>query len=83
MQDAFEFCDGVIEETVTRIPFHYHQHMIYVDNVSIRRCQKSGEVYVKAKVYKQLERIAEGRQQIRQRVSFPLADYRKAPALET
>ena len=82
-QEICEFCDGAIEEAVTRVPFHYHQHIIYVDNVPVRLCRKCGEVYFDARVYKQLERIAEGRKRIRSKISFPLADYRKAAALET
>ena len=82
-QEICEFCDGVIEEAVTRVPFHYRRNIIYVDNVPVRLCRKCGEVYFEASVYKQLERIAEGRKRIRSKISFPLADYRKAAALET
>ena len=35
-QEICEFCDGVIEEAVTRVPFHYQRHIIYVDNVPVR-----------------------------------------------
>ena len=82
-QEICEFCDGVIEEAVTRVPFHYQRSIIYVDNVPVRRCGKCGEIYIAAGVYKQLERIAEDRKRIRGKISFPLADYRKALALET
>jgi YgiT-type zinc finger domain-containing protein len=81
--DPCEFCDGLIEETVTRVPFHYGKELIYVDNVPVRVCRKCGELYFDAAVYKRLERIAEGRNTIRTKVTFPLADYRKALALET
>jgi YgiT-type zinc finger domain-containing protein len=82
-REICEFCDGVIEDTIARVPFHYKRHIIYVDNVPVRLCRKCGEVYFVASVYKQLERIAEGRNRIRSKISFPLADYRKAAALET
>ena len=81
--DPCEFCDGLIEETVTRVPFHYGKELIYVDNVPVRVCRKCGELYFEAAVYKRLERIAEGRSTIRTKVTFPLADYRKALSLET
>jgi len=82
-REKCEFCDGAIEQVVTRVPFHYQRDLIYVDNVPVRICRKCGELYYEASVYKQLERIAEGRKRIRSRISFPLADYRKAEALET
>jgi YgiT-type zinc finger domain-containing protein len=81
--DSCEFCDGLIEETVTRVPFHYRKELIYVDHVPVRVCRKCGELYFDAAVYKRLERIAEKRQGIRTKISFPLADYRKALAIET
>jgi YgiT-type zinc finger domain-containing protein len=81
--DPCEFCDGAIEETVTRVPFHYRKDLIYVENVPVKVCSKCGELYFEAAVYKRLERIAERRKTIRTKIAFPLADYRKALALET
>jgi len=81
-KDSCEFCDGLIEDAVTRVPFHYQGSVIYVDNVPVRQCGKCGEIYIAANVYRQLERIAEGRRLIRGKISFPLADYRKALGLE-
>jgi YgiT-type zinc finger domain-containing protein len=81
--DLCEFCDGLIEETVKRVPFHYRKELIYVDNVPVKICRKCGELYFDAAVYKRLERIAEGRKAIRTKITFPLAGYRKALALET
>lgn len=82
-KDPCEYCDGTVEEVVTRVPFHYRRETIYVDNVPVRRCDKCGELYFPAKVYKELERIASGRKRIRSKISFPLADYRKTAAVET
>jgi YgiT-type zinc finger domain-containing protein len=81
--DICEFCDGAIEERVMRVPFHYRKELIYVDNVPVRVCRKCGELYFLAAVYKRLEKIAESRKTIRTKITFPLADYRKALALET
>ena len=82
-KDPCEFCDGFVEETVARVPFHYRRDLIYVDNVPVRACNKCGELYIDAAVYKHLEKIAEGRKTIRTKITFPLADYRKALTLET
>jgi YgiT-type zinc finger domain-containing protein len=82
-KEICEFCDGVVEETVRRVPFHYRKELIYVDNVPVKVCRKCGELYFEAAVYKRLERIAEQRKNIRTKVTFPLADYCKSLALET
>ena len=82
-QETCEFCNGLVEDAVTRVPFHYQRNIIYVDNVPVSSCGKCGEIYVAASVYKQLERIAADRKQIRKSVSFPLADYRTSRTLGT
>ena len=66
-----------------RVPFHYRKELIYVDNVPVKKCGKCGELYLDAAVVKRLEAIAEKRKTIRTKITFPLADYRKAAALET
>jgi len=81
--DLCEFCDGTVEEKVTRVPFHYRKKLIYVDNVPVKICRKCGELYFDATVYKRLERIAARRKTIRTKITFPLADYRKDLAIET
>ena len=81
--DPCEFCDGTVEEAVTRVPFHYRKELIYVDNVPVKICRKCGELYFDATVYKRLERIAARRKTIRTKITFPLADYRKDLAIET
>lgn len=82
-KEICESCDGVVEETVRRVPFHYRKELIYVDNVPVKVCSKCGELYFEAAVYKRLQTIAEKRNTIRTKITFPLADYRKALALET
>jgi YgiT-type zinc finger domain-containing protein len=81
--DPCEFCDGTVEEAVTRVPFHYRKELIYVDNVPVKICRKCGELYFDATVYKRLERIAARRKTIRTKITFPLADYRKDLAIGT
>lgn len=75
-EDICEFCEGVVEEAVRRVPFHYRKELIYVDNVPVRVCGKCGELYFAAAVYRQLEKIAAERKQITATVTFPLADFR-------
>ena len=77
-EESCDFCDGVVEETVKRIPFHYRQELIYVDNVPVKKCGKCGELYFDAAVVKRLEAIAEKRESIRTKITFPLVDYRKS-----
>jgi YgiT-type zinc finger domain-containing protein len=81
-QDLCEYCDGVVERTTTRVPFHYKKEIIYVDHVPVRMCRKCGEIYFEAEVYKALEKIAEHTREIKAKITFPLADYRMAEALE-
>ena len=81
--DPCEYCDGTVEEVVTRVPFRYRRKTIYVDNVPVDQCDKCGELYFPIKVYKELERIVAGRKRIGTKITFPLAAYRRALALET
>lgn len=82
-KEACDFCDGDVEATVERVPFHYRRELIYVDNVPVKKCGKCGELYFDAVVVKRLEAIAEKRKTIRTKITFPLADYREALAVET
>jgi YgiT-type zinc finger domain-containing protein len=78
-----EFCDGVVEENIRRVPFHFRKESIYIDNVPVRVCRKCGELYFEAAIYKQLEKIAEGRKQVKAKITFPLADFRASETLES
>lgn len=79
-QEECEFCEGLIERAVRRVPFRYKKETIYVDNVPVRVCRRCGEIYYEAEVYKKLEKIAANRKQIKSQVTFPLADYLVADA---
>lgn len=76
-KEICEFCDGVVDDAVRRVPFHYRKELIYVDNVPVKACRKCGELYFDAAVVRQLEKIAEGTKSIRAKIAFPLAEYRK------
>lgn len=74
-REQCEYCDGVVEAAVLRVPFRYQQETIYVDHVPVRRCRQCGELYYEAAVYKRLETIAKNRRTIKAKITFPLADY--------
>ncbi|MFH0940090.1 MAG: YgiT-type zinc finger protein [Planctomycetota bacterium] len=73
--DSCEFCNGIVEYCRTRAKFDYRGRTIYVDNVPLWECNRCGEQYFDAPVYKRLEQIARHRSRIKKTVSFPLARY--------
>ena len=81
-QEKCEYCDGVVEKTIARVPFHYKKDVVYVGNVPVGMCRRCGEIYYEAEVYKKLEKIAENKRNIRDTITFPLADYGMVEALE-
>ena len=70
-----EFCDGITEPRVMRIPFPYRGETIYIEDVPLWACNKCGEKYFDAPVYKRLEEIAKRRHSLRRTIAFPLARY--------
>ncbi len=80
-QERGEYCDGIVEPAVLRVPFKYQRETVYIDHVPVRRCQQCGELYYEAEVYKRLELIAENKRAITARITFPLADYALAELL--
>lgn len=80
-QEQCEYCDGIVEPAVLRVPFKYRRETIYIDHVPVRRCRQCGELYYEAEVYKRLERIAQNRRAITAHITFPLADYALAELL--
>ena len=80
-QERCEYCDGIVEPAVLRVPFKYQRETVYIDHVPVRRCQQCGELYYEAEVYKRLELIAENKRAITARITFPLADYALAESL--
>jgi YgiT-type zinc finger domain-containing protein len=61
-----------------RVQFEYRGSTIFVDDVPMWECDRCGEKYFDAPVYKRLEQIALHRSRIRKTVSFPLAQYKMA-----
>ncbi len=73
--DMCEYCNGTVEEKVAQVDFRYKGHIIYIKNVPVGVCNKCGERYFDAKVYKKLEEIARKKHKIKNKISFPLANY--------
>jgi YgiT-type zinc finger domain-containing protein len=75
-----EYCAGEMEYRVVLTPFRYKGETIFVENVPALVCNKCGERYFDAPVYKRLEKIAQQSKRIRRAISFPLARFSPAPA---
>ncbi|MCX6030632.1 MAG: YgiT-type zinc finger protein [Chloroflexi bacterium] len=74
-RDVCEFCDGEVDLRVVQTTFRYRGETIYVDSVPARVCNKCGERYFDAPVYKRLEEIARHNTAIKKTICFPLAEY--------
>lgn len=79
-RDLCDFCDGQVAQRVIRARFHFKGKTIYVDGVPAWVCDKCGEQYFDAPVYKRLEEIARHRSRIKKAITFPLARYDMAIA---
>lgn len=73
--DLCEFCQGKVDQRMIRARFHFKGSTIYVDDVPAWVCERCGEQYFDAPVYKRLEEIAKHRRRIKKTVTFPLARY--------
>ncbi len=77
-RDSCEICDGEMEPRRVLARFRYRGDTIYVENVPAWVCNRCGEQYYDAPVYKRLEDIARQREQIRKTITFPLAEFEMA-----
>ncbi|MEZ4867361.1 MAG: YgiT-type zinc finger protein [Caldilineaceae bacterium] len=76
MQDeCCEYCEGELEQRRVLARFRYKGETIYIEHVPAWVCKQCGEQYYDAPVYKQMERIAQQREQIQRVISFPLAEF--------
>ena len=57
--DKCEFCEGVIKLRRVLARFRYNEYTIYIKNVPACVCNKCGELYYDAPIYKRLEKIAQ------------------------
>ncbi len=73
--DKCEFCEGEMKQQRILARFRYKGQTIYVENVPAWVCNKCGEEYFDASVYKRLEEIARQRERIQRAISFPLAEF--------
>ena len=78
--DRCEFCEGEMEQRRVLARFRYKGQTVYIENVPAWVCNKCGEQYFDAPVYKRLERIAQQREHIQKTISFPLAEFDMAVA---
>jgi YgiT-type zinc finger domain-containing protein len=53
-----EFCDGKVEYRIIQARFHFKRQVIYINGVPAWVCNRCGEHYYDAPVYKRLEDIA-------------------------
>lgn len=70
-----ELCDGKLEQREVLARFRFKGETIYIEHVPAWVCKQCGEQYYDAPVYKQMERIAQQREQIQRQISFPLAEF--------
>lgn len=75
--DRCEFCEGEMKQQRILARFRYRGQTIYVENVPAWVCDKCGEEYFDAPVYKSLEEISRQRERIQRVISFPLAAFDK------
>ncbi len=73
--DKCEFCEGEMKQQRILARFRCKGQTIYVENVPAWVCNKCGEEYFDASVYKRLEEIARQRERIQRAISFPLAEF--------
>jgi YgiT-type zinc finger domain-containing protein len=78
--DQCEFCGGEMEQQRVLAKFRFKGQTIYVEDVPAWVCDRCGEQYFDAPVYKRLEEIAQQREHIRRTISFPLAEFDMAIA---
>ena len=68
-------CEGRLEEKQGREYFRHGQSLIIIDNVPAWVCNKCGERYHHARVYKRMRQIAAHSDQLTEHVSVPVARY--------
>lgn len=73
--DRCEFCEGEMEQKRVLARFRFMGQTIYVENAPAWVCNRCGEQYYDAPVYKQLEEIAQQRERIHRVITFPLAEF--------
>jgi YgiT-type zinc finger domain-containing protein len=70
-------CEGDLKATRGREYFRYRQSLVIIEDVPAWVCNKCGERYHQARVYKKMRQIAAHREQITEHVSIPVAHYQE------
>ena len=73
-------CEGHLEATRGREYFRHGQSLVIIEDVPAWVCNKCGERYHQARVYKKMRQIAAHSDQIAEHVSIPVARYREDTA---
>lgn len=73
-------CEGRLEAKRGREYFRYGQALVIIEDVPAWVCNKCGERYHHAHVYKKMRQIAAHSDQITERVSIPVARYEEEAA---
>ncbi len=68
-------CEGHLEEKQGREYFRSGQSLVIIDDVPAWVCNKCGERYHHARVYKKMRQIAAHSDQLTEHVSVPVARY--------
>jgi YgiT-type zinc finger domain-containing protein len=68
-------CEGRLEAQRGREYFRYGPSLVIIDDVPAWVCNKCGERYHHARVYKKMRQIAAHSDQLTERVSIPVAHY--------
>ena len=64
-----------MKQRLVLVRFRFRGQTIYVENVPAWVCNRCGEQYFDAPVYKRLEKIAQQQERIQRVISFPLAEF--------
>jgi len=73
-------CEGRLEAKRGREYFRYGQAFVIIEDVPAWVCNKCGERYHHARVYKKMRQIAAHSDQITEHVSVPFARYQENEA---
>ena len=78
MTTSCYFCKGRVIEEVTSVDFWWGDDLKIIEDVPADICQQCGEKYIKAEVYKEMERLAQGSSHAVRRLSVDVMRYSAA-----
>lgn len=78
METPCYFCRGKLVEQITTVDFWWGDDLKIIENVPAEICQQCGEKYIKAEVYKEMERLARGPTTAARRLSVDVVRFTHA-----